>query len=99
MSLKKRFKKGLRNISAALGSGSLAGLAMSKKDKKKKLLEGMRKATGQSATQAAKIKRRTDIAAKRKSAQRKDRNKAYVDAVTTGFAAAKTSGLMKKEKK
>ena len=92
MSLKKRFKKGLREFGTALtGGGGLAALAMSKKDKKKKMLEGIRKATGQSATQAAKIKQRVDIAAKRKAA---------IGGGKKAVAAIKTSGMMmKKEKK
>ena len=87
MSMKDRLKKGLRKFSTAMNTGSLAGLAMSKGTKKKKMLEGMRKATGQSATQAAKIKRRTDIAAMRKSA-----GKSYK-------AVPKSAGFRKEMKK
>tara|TARA_R100001082_G_scaffold12550_1_gene6620 strand:+ start:53 stop:418 length:366 start_codon:yes stop_codon:yes gene_type:complete len=102
-SLKERFKTSLKAMGAgAKEAGKIltggAGAA-ARAEKKKKLRAGMMKATGQSKDQSAKIKQRTDIAAKRTSAKRKDRTKAYVDAVKTGFAAGKSSGLMKKEKK
>ena len=67
-SLKDRFKSGLKAVGAAM-TGGVGAAAVG--DKKKRLHEGMMKATGQSKDQAAKIKRRTDIAAKRKSAGKK----------------------------
>ena len=51
--------------------GSALAKAMLRRRKKKKLKEGMMKATGQSKEQAQKIKERTDIAASRLSAQRR----------------------------
>ena len=81
-SLKERFKSGLKAMGAgvkqagktaamALAPGLAASKMISKERKKKKLREGMMKATGQSKESAAAIKRRTDIAAKRLSAQRR----------------------------
>ena len=78
-SLKERFKSGLKAMTGGvkqagkmllLGGTAGAGPAAARA-KKKKLREGMMKATGQSKDQAAKIKRRTDIAAQRISANRK----------------------------
>ena len=99
MSLKERLKKGLRKLGAAVAPGAAAGLAAGKAAKKKKLRAGMMKATGQSKDSAAAVKRRTDIAAMRASAKRKGQVKAYADAGKKVMASAKTSVMMKKEKK
>lgn len=110
-SLKERFKTSLKAMGAgAKEAGKMltggAGAA-ARAEKKKKLRAGMMKATGQSKDQAAKIKRRTDIAAQRISAKRKKQNAATAESARAGYdaakeqmmAAVKTSGLMKKDKR
>ena len=119
-SLKERFKSGLKAMGAGveqagkmllLGGTAGAGPAAARA-KKKKLREGMMKATGQSKDQAAKIKRRTDIAAQRLSAQRRAAGESprYSDAAkkqrelsakkrAMGDRLMKRMNMMKKEKK
>ena len=81
-SLKERFKSGLKAMGAGIKQtgktvamvavpGLAASKMISKERKKKKLREGMMKATGQSKESAAAIKRRTDIAAQRISAKKR----------------------------
>ena len=70
-SLKERFKSGLKAVGAALMPGTAAAQMYSKSQKKKKLREGMMKATGRSKESAAAVKRRTDIAAQRISAKKR----------------------------
>ena len=74
-SLKERFKSQLKKISKSFKEvgGAITGGAggVGRAAKKKKLREGMMKATGQSPTQAAKISQRVDIAAQRKSGKRR----------------------------
>ena len=72
-----------------MGMGARLGKAIADRVKKRKLKKGMMKATGQDPEQAKKIKRRVDIAAKRKSAQRKNKNKAIAEAARAGYDAAK----------
>ena len=89
MKMKERLKKGLKVLGAAVAPGAAAGMMIAKAKKKKKLREGMMKATGQSKDQAAKIKRRTDIAAQRISAKRKKQNAAMAESARAGYDAAK----------
>ena len=119
-SLKERFKSSLKAMTGGvkqagkmllLGGTAGAGPAAARA-KKKKLREGMMKATGQSKDQAAKIKRRTDIAAQRLSAQRRAAGESprYSDAAkkqrelsakkrAMGDRLMKRMNMMKKEKK
>ena len=90
-SLKERFKSGLKDMGAvAKQAGKMltggAGAA-ARAEKKNKLRAGMMKATGQSKESAAAVKRRTDIAAQRKSA-----GKSYK-------AVPKSAGFRKEMKK
>ena len=54
-----------------MGMGARLGKAIADRVKKRKLKKGMMKATGQDREQAEKIKRRVDIAAMRKSAEKR----------------------------